>query len=1176
MASDIRSRIGIDGEASYRQAIRAIMQDQQKLKKEMMETSKAFSSNASEQEKARTKSQQLTRQLDLANGKLKEQRDALKALEQDGKGASREAVNLRNSIKITEAEIANLNKELKQNSSLAAFGRDMQAAGKSVQAVGDKMSSVGQSITKGVTVPIVAAGAAAVKLAVDFESSIAKLDTIANSSEKSIGQLRSEIMALSDATGISASELAEQSYQAISAGRSTTEAVNFVSKATRLARAGFAETGNALDVLTTILNAYGKKESEVATISDQLILTQNLGKTTVGQLAEQMGTVIPTAAAFGVSLENLNSAYVTLTKQGINTAGATTRINGLLNQLGKSGTTSANVLKEKTGKSFSELMKEGWSLSDVLKVVKDDAEANGLSLSDMFGNIRAGQAALAIMNDEGVTFSNALQEMSKAAGMTDQAFAKLEKTTAFKFEKSLNRVKNTGIEAGQALLIAFAPTLERISKVIETAAKKFGSLSEDEQKAVVKTLAFAAAVGPATTALGKMTKGVGVAIEGAGKLAEKFGLAEASVTKMSLGGTAAILAMTAALSAYLKHREETTNADLIANKAINDQTRESAKLLETLKQERSEFKGTTDEITAKEKQANILVGTLDRLSQKTNKTADDEKRMQQAVAELNAIYPELNLSYDKNTGALSKNTSEIKKSISALKQQATATAYQDRLAKTTSDLLDVQSELAKAEKNAAAASDQLTRAQNNLGKSSVNGARSMSSQKAEVHALKQSSEQAAGAVKDLKDREAELKKEQESISGWLADNADATAELADEQVNAAGAAELMTESTEDLAAAMEEETAKIVEAGKLQAGTFEEVAEAQQVSLDEMMKGLQSQIDAYTNWSTNLSKASQYANRNSSPEIRALVDTIAKMGLEGAPYMQALVDAIESGSDDAILELARLNAGVSVAESQYEEGLTNYLNTTSAAMKKLPSSINKENPKVVTSAKQLAQGIGTAYKASAKTAGVTMYTDTATAAAKVPAAVRSKYPEAKSAGEGLPANVASGARSDSGIGSSGTTAAQNFINAVRAKYGDAKAAGAYMGQGLAEGIKSKASYINSTAANAASAAIRQMRNIAQVKSPSRVTKKIGGYISEGLALGMTQELPMVTSAANRIANAAIPNVNPYGQLPNNTLSAEEIYSAIRSGASESATKIFLNSRELTRGLQSIGVVFNES
>ena len=154
-------------------------------------------------------------------------------------------------------------------------------------------------------------------MAWDFEDGMAKVSTIADTTEVPISDLEKQIKQLSDSTGVEAGEIAENVYNAISAGQKTGDAVNFVSKATDLARAGFAETGDALDVLSTIMNAYGLEASEVDKVSNDLIMTQNLGKTTVAELSSSMGKVIPTAAMYGVNLDNRGGFALTLTDTAV-------------------------------------------------------------------------------------------------------------------------------------------------------------------------------------------------------------------------------------------------------------------------------------------------------------------------------------------------------------------------------------------------------------------------------------------------------------------------------------------------------------------------------------------------------------------------------------------------------------------------------------------------------------------------------------------------------------------------------------------------------------------------------------------------------------------------------------------------------------------------------------------
>ncbi len=171
--------------------------------------------------------------------------------------------------------------------------------------------------------------------AAEFESGIAKVSTIADTSRVSLSTIEADIMSLSRKTGQSAGDITEASYQAMSASVDTASAVKFVDEANKLAVGGFTQQATAADVLTTAINAYGLQVAEATRLSDMLIMTQNLGKTTVDELAQNMGRVIPLASAYNVEMDNLSAAYAEMTKNGIATAESTTYLNSMLNELGK-------------------------------------------------------------------------------------------------------------------------------------------------------------------------------------------------------------------------------------------------------------------------------------------------------------------------------------------------------------------------------------------------------------------------------------------------------------------------------------------------------------------------------------------------------------------------------------------------------------------------------------------------------------------------------------------------------------------------------------------------------------------------------------------------------------------------------------------------------------------------
>lgn len=424
----------------------------------------------------------------------------------------------------TTKELENLEKQAKQSASVLGTemklaGDKMKEVGTDISEMGDKVSNVGSNLTKKVTAPIIAAGTATTAFAMDFESSMAKLGTIADTNAVPIDELKESIMELSDQSGISAAEIAEATYQAISAGQSTEDAVAFVAQANTLAKAGFTDMTTATDTLTTTLNAYGMSADQVSSISDKLITTQNMGKTTVDELGASMGKVIPTAAMYGVNLDQLSAAYVTTTKNGIGTAEATTYINGMFNELGKSGSKASDILIEETGKSFKELMDDGYNLSDVLMIVQEAADESGVSLADMFGSQEAAKAAATITQHTN-DFDSAVKELTRSTGTAQSAFEKLEESDpTMSMEKAKNSVKNAAISIGEELI----PTCLQLAEKIKEVANWFRNLSPETKEFIIKAAMIAAAVGPVVFILGKLIGAIGGIITAIGGVVSFIG-----------------------------------------------------------------------------------------------------------------------------------------------------------------------------------------------------------------------------------------------------------------------------------------------------------------------------------------------------------------------------------------------------------------------------------------------------------------------------------------------------------------------------------------------------------------------------------------------------------------------------------------------------------------------------
>ena len=260
-----------------------------------------------------------------------------------------------------------------------------------------------------------------------FETSFSKASTLFGDVSVDTDNLKSKIAEMSKQTGISAEELNETLYQAMSAGIPVTEdmgtALAAVQTAAKLSVGGFTSSSTAMSGLTTAINAYGLSADDASRIADEFILVQNKGVTTVDELASNMGRAISTGSAYGVNLENLNAAYISLTKGGISTAESTTYLSSMMNELGDSGSDVGKVLQEKTGMSFSQLMDNGYSLADVLDILMDSVDGDSSALMNLWGSAEAGKAANAILSQGTDNFRQSLDDLGNSSGTTEDAYS---------------------------------------------------------------------------------------------------------------------------------------------------------------------------------------------------------------------------------------------------------------------------------------------------------------------------------------------------------------------------------------------------------------------------------------------------------------------------------------------------------------------------------------------------------------------------------------------------------------------------------------------------------------------------------------------------------------------------------------------------------------------------------
>ena len=580
-----------------------------------------------------------------------------------------------------------------------------KAANEVESAVSDMASSISGKIGKAMAAAasvktLIGTMKAAIGEAVSAETSFAKVNTLLSDDADKTAYFN-DIKNASRSTGVVISDLSEAVYSALSASVDENSAVDFTQSAVKLAKGGFTETATAVDVLTTAINAYELEASEATRISDILITTQNKGKTTVGELASSMGQTIPIANSAGAAIEDLAAQYAIMTKNGVATAESGTQIKAMLNELNASGTNVSNTLKELTGKSFKELQSDGKNTAEVLKILKDHAEANNKSISDLFGSVEAGAAAFTLVRDGGADFIDILDQMKNSTGATEKAYNTMANTTEERFKRLKNNLMIAVEEIGEKLL----PSIEKFFEYIDENSEELGEIIEGvggavsellkivveavkvawEHKDVILAIVSAMAAYKAALAISKLIDTFRTALNTA-KIAQ-LGL-NAAISANPIG--LLVTALTAAVSIVSVYAEAAGRAAEVSEEYAQAMGRINDNAENTVKK-------TEDEMAA----LSNKVKRYDELRNAAKLTAGEEAELKDLASELQTVFGNSVTVIDSLTGKYNDLTEALKNYSEQQVISATLEAHKKQL----EEYIALQEEIEEKKKLAQAEAD---------------------------------------------------------------------------------------------------------------------------------------------------------------------------------------------------------------------------------------------------------------------------------------------------------------------------------------------------------------------------------------------------------------------------------------------------------------------------------------
>jgi TP901 family phage tail tape measure protein len=406
--------------------------------------------------------------------------------------------------------------------------------------IGKKFESVGKDLSLYVTAPLVAIGSMAIKAASDVEKGISEVVTLFGKTGEEATSLSKKLSSgvgeLSNELGVAQDVLVNGLYNAISAGVPEDNVFDFMRVATKASIAGVTDVNTAVDGITTGLNAFGLEASEAGRVADSMFAAVQGGKTTFEELSQAMFNVAPSAAAAGVSMEEVNAGIATLTASGVPTSVATTQLRAALQGLQRPSEDLDKIFQS-LGYQSAQVAIESEGLGFALDAVKTASGGSNGELQKLLGSSEAVSAANIIAGTSAEKFAQEMERQANATNLVNDAFEVMSQTTAMQMEKTKVLLQNVGISIGSILLPAFNSLLGSLQGVFTW----FAGLSESTKEIITYIGLFAAALGPLLLIIGKVM----TAISSMGAVLTTIKVALTGLSAPVLATVAAITALAA-------------------------------------------------------------------------------------------------------------------------------------------------------------------------------------------------------------------------------------------------------------------------------------------------------------------------------------------------------------------------------------------------------------------------------------------------------------------------------------------------------------------------------------------------------------------------------------------------------------------------------------------------------
>ena len=469
-----------------------------KLENEIKQTERAL-------ESAKNEYGQNSKEANELKQKLLQLKDSFNNVEKEIEENTHDLNKYQTELNNTQAEVNSLSKELKR--------MPFNEIGEKLTSTGNSIKDVGQTLTAGVTTPLLAVGTAATVAGVNFDTSMSKLQATAGIADKtsdSYLKLKEKALEMGSSTSFSASEAADGLTYLALAGWDVETQIERIEPVLRAAEAGGMELATASDKITDSMSSAGVASKDFSKYLDIVAQAQRRSNTSMEEMLD----------AYIVGGGIFKSLNMELDESGA--------LLGILANRGTKGSEAGNALISVFSNLITETGQAGGALDalnislydstgkqrNMIEVLKEMANKLGVNSDETSNLTEKQEQQYAAMVGGKTQFDTLMKLLAGVSDEYDELQVSLQNSTGALEEMSLVMKDNLGgsienmksaiegalIKAFEAML----PVLENVVGKITDAANWFSSLDEEQQQNIVTIAAIVAAIGPVLMIVGQL------------------------------------------------------------------------------------------------------------------------------------------------------------------------------------------------------------------------------------------------------------------------------------------------------------------------------------------------------------------------------------------------------------------------------------------------------------------------------------------------------------------------------------------------------------------------------------------------------------------------------------------------------------------------------------------------